>query len=134
MGTLLADHWLRFRLSGQRVWVQSLVRELGSHRPPDQETKTKQKQYCNKFNKGFRGFPAGPVVKNPPCNAGTWVRSLVGELKSDVASGQLSRSSATTEPARSGVHRPQPERLCVATTAARTPQLENPRTTMATGA
>ena len=32
---------------------------------------------------------------------GTWVRSLVGELKSDVTSGQLSRSSATTEPAGS---------------------------------
>ena len=63
---------------------------------------------------------------------GTWVRSLVGELKSDVTSGLLSRSSATTEPAHSGVHRPQPERLPVATTAARTPQLENPRTTMAT--
>ena len=39
-GTLLADQWLRLRLSGQGVWVPSLVRELGSHRLPDQETKT----------------------------------------------------------------------------------------------
>ena len=25
------------------------------------------------------GFPGGSVVKNPPANAGTWVRSLVRE-------------------------------------------------------
>ena len=26
-----------------------------------------------------KGFPGGPVVKNPPANAGTWVKSLVQE-------------------------------------------------------
>ena len=28
-----------------------------------------------------RGFPGGPVVKNPPCNAGTQVQTLVRELR-----------------------------------------------------
>ena len=27
----------------------------------------------------FRGFPGGAVVKNPPVNAGGWVRALVCE-------------------------------------------------------
>ena len=33
-----------------------------------------QKQYCNKFNNSLKtvhmDFPGGPVVKNPPANAG----------------------------------------------------------------
>ena len=29
----------------------------------------KQKQYYRKFNKDFREFPGGSVVKNPPANA-----------------------------------------------------------------
>ena len=37
--------------------------------------KPKQKQYCNKLNKDFKNgphwdFPGGPVVNNPPANAG----------------------------------------------------------------
>ena len=28
----------------------------------------------------MRGFPGGPMVKTPPSNAGTQVRSLVGKL------------------------------------------------------
>ena len=38
----------------QGVWVWSLVGELKSHRPQGQRTKTKQKQYCNKFNKDLK--------------------------------------------------------------------------------
>ena len=30
----------------------------------------------------IRDFPGGPVVKNPPSNAGDEVLSLVGELRS----------------------------------------------------
>ena len=30
----------------------------------------KQKQDYRKFNKDFREFPGGSVVKNPPANAG----------------------------------------------------------------
>ena len=33
------------------------------------------------------GLPCGPVVKNPPSNAGTQVRSLVGELRSHILWG-----------------------------------------------
>ena len=32
-------------------------------------------------------FPGGPVVKNLPSNAGTWVRSLVRELRSHKQQG-----------------------------------------------
>ena len=28
----------------------------------------------------MEGFPGGPVVKNPPANAGTWVWSLSGKI------------------------------------------------------
>ena len=38
-------------LAMQEVRVQSLVRELRPHMPPDQNIK--EKQYCNKFNKDF---------------------------------------------------------------------------------
>ena len=47
--------WLCFPM--QRVWVWSLVGELGSHMPHSQnKTKQniKQKQYCNKLNKDFK--------------------------------------------------------------------------------
>ena len=35
-------------------------------------------------NSHNRDFSGGPVIKNPLCNAGTWVWSLVGELRSQV--------------------------------------------------
>ena len=38
----------------QGVWVRSLVRELRSHMPHGKKQNTKQKQYCNKFNKDFK--------------------------------------------------------------------------------
>ena len=40
--------------SMQGVQIQSLVGELRSYMPWGQKTKTKQKQYCNKFNKDFK--------------------------------------------------------------------------------
>ena len=47
--------------SKQGVRVQSLVRDLRSHTPCDQKTKTyKQNQYFNKFNKDFK---RGPYLK-----------------------------------------------------------------------
>ena len=39
-GTSLAVQWLRLRLPMQGVWVRSLVRELRSHMPCGQKTKT----------------------------------------------------------------------------------------------
>ena len=36
------------------------------------------------FNLGSGDFPGGPAVKNQPSNGGTWVQSLVGELKSHI--------------------------------------------------
>ena len=37
-----------------------------------------------RYEMGCGDSPGGPVVKNPPCNVGTQVRSLVGELGSHV--------------------------------------------------
>ena len=46
----------------------------------------------------MRDFPSGPVVKNPPCNAGD-VSSIPGQgTKIPHASGQLSLCANTTEP------------------------------------
>ena len=57
-GTSLAVLWSRLHFPMQAVWVQSLVRELGSHRPQGQKNQhIKQKQYCNKFNKDFKNGP-----------------------------------------------------------------------------
>ena len=59
------------------------------------------KQVCHvgetkKTKATYRGFPDGPVVKNPPCNSGDMVRFLVGDLISHVE--QLSPCTATIEP------------------------------------
>ena len=55
-------------------------------------------------------FPGGPVVENPPSNAGD-VGSLPGRgTKIPHATGQLSLCAATTEPACSRAHVPQLER------------------------
>ena len=51
LGASLSIQWLRPHLPMQEVGVQSLVRKLRSHMPQHQKTKTKQKQYCNKFDK-----------------------------------------------------------------------------------
>ena len=48
---------------------------------------------------GIRDFPGGPVVKNPPSNAGD-VGSIPGRgTKIPHATGQLSPRAATTKPA-----------------------------------
>ena len=52
-GISLVAQWLRLCLPMQGLWVRSLVRQLRSHIPGGQKTKTKQKQYCNKFNINF---------------------------------------------------------------------------------
>ena len=46
-------------------WVQSLVRELRSHKSCDVTKKEKRKK-----NKTIWVFPGGPVGKTSPCNAG----------------------------------------------------------------
>ena len=52
----------------------------------------------------FWDFPGGPVVKNPPSNAGK-AGSIPGRgTKIRPAAGQLSQCATTTEPARSGAH------------------------------
>ena len=57
-----------------------------------------------------RDFPGGPVVKNPPSNAGN-AGSITGRgIKIPHAAGQLSPDTATTEPARSRAHVPQLEK------------------------
>ena len=54
--------------------------------------------------------PGGPMVKNPPSNAGD-VGSIPGRgTKIPHAAGQLSLHAATTEAVRSGTHVPQLER------------------------
>ena len=35
----------------------------------------------------LRDFPGGPVVKNPSCNTGTQVQSLVGDLRPHMPRG-----------------------------------------------
>ena len=50
-GTSMTAHWVRLCLPMQGLWVPSLVGELRSHMLCNQKTKTKQKHYCNIFNK-----------------------------------------------------------------------------------
>ena len=64
----------------------------------------------------MRDFPSGPVVKNPPCNAGD-VSSIPGQAtKIPQAEGQLSVQATTTEPVCSGACVPQLESPCATTT------------------
>ena len=46
----------------------------------------------------LRGFPGGPVVKNPHCKVGVRVQSLVGELKIPRAAVHYSLCTTATEP------------------------------------
>ena len=50
------------------------------------------------WNKKFRDFPGGPVVKNPPSNAGG--AGLIPGLGTKIphGTGQLSLCATTTEP------------------------------------
>ena len=40
----------------------------------------------------YRDFPGGPVVKTSPSNAGVWVQSLVGELRSHMTWSQNNKT------------------------------------------
>ena len=56
-----------------------------------------------------KDFPGGPVVKNPPSNAGD-TGSIPGQgTKISHAMGQLSPCATTREPTHSGAHVPQLE-------------------------
>ena len=46
--------WLRLCLPRQRVSIQSLVKEQGSHMPRRQKTKYKTEQYFNKLIKTLK--------------------------------------------------------------------------------
>ena len=50
----MAVQWLRLRLPLQVLWVRSLVGELGSHMPHDQNIKWKQ--CCSQFNEDLKKF------------------------------------------------------------------------------
>ena len=75
----------------------------------------------------FRDFPGGPVVKNPPSNAGdvgsipgrgTKIPHAVGQLSPRTKSTELARLNEracvpqTTEPMHSGAHAPQLQSPC----------------------
>ena len=50
--------WLRLHLPMQVVWVWSVVGEISSHTLHGQKNQnTKQKKYCNKYNKDFKNGP-----------------------------------------------------------------------------
>ena len=55
-GTSLVVQWLRLLLSMQGYRLDPWSEELRSHMPLSQRTKT-WKQYCNKYNKGFKNGP-----------------------------------------------------------------------------
>ena len=68
-------------------------------------------------------LPGGPVVKNPPSNAGD-VGSIPGRgTKIPHAVGQLSPCAATTEPAHSRASAPQLEKPACCKERSRVPQL-----------
>ena len=53
-----------------------------------------------------RDFPGGPVVKNPPSNAGDAVSIPGRGAKNPRAAGQLSPHTTTTEPIHPGACAP----------------------------
>ena len=66
--------------------------------------------YPQKFWKGDSwDFPGGPVVKNPPCNAGNLGLVHGWGPKIPQASRQQSPSTTATEPTCSGARVPQPD-------------------------
>ena len=96
--------------NSQRLQLLPSVKTLGQKFifflfKKDFETVCRKKKKFKR--KSQRDSPGGPVVKNPPSSAGD-VGSIPGlGTKIPCAAGQLSPSSATTEPARSGAHVPQ---------------------------
>ena len=62
-GTSVAVQWLRLHLPLQMLWVRSLVGELGSHMPHDQNIKWKQ--CCSKFNEDLKNSFSKKTPKKP---------------------------------------------------------------------
>ena len=57
-----------------------------------------------------RDFQGGPVVKNPPYNAGDTGLIIAQGIKILHVAGQLSQHATTTEPTRPGAYTPQLEK------------------------
>ena len=57
-------------------------------------------EYYSELKRNEREFPGGPVVKNPPSNAGDVGSIPGGGTKIPHATGQLSLCATTTEPVR----------------------------------
>ena len=104
-GTSLEVQWLRLRLPMQGVQVRSLVGELRSHVPHSQKTKTKQKQYCNKFNKDFKNGPHQKKknLKQKKRRSHLQIQSVVG-----IIHGQVPGSLQTGQPTAGAAVRPSP--------------------------
>ena len=82
-------YWIFFFFCWVHQWCKNQKRNKSQiERPKKKKMKRKfsnvhkyHKQYCRLQSSRNQqlGFHSGPVVKNPPANAGTWVRSLVQE-------------------------------------------------------
>ena len=76
------------KVTGHQGIVASLVLNHGIHFP-----------HCNRYSRNaYWDFPGGPVVKNPPCNAGD--RSLISGQGTNrpCATEQLNPCKAIREP------------------------------------
>ena len=73
--------------------------------------------YIQAKRKKSKDFPGGPVVKNPPSNAGDASSIPSGGIKIPHAMGQLGLQAETIEPTYSRAHAPQHEkpRACATT-------------------
>ena len=61
----------------------------------------------------FRDFPGGPVIQNPPCNAGD-MNSIPGQgTRIPHTARQLSPCARTTESSPSRAHEPRLARPCI---------------------
>ena len=63
----------------------------------------------------LRDFPGGPVVTDPPCNAGAAGLIPSGRTEIPSAVGELSPHAASIEPTCSGAHVTKSESQCIAT-------------------
>ena len=69
---------------------------------------------CSRSRKEFRDFPGGPVVRNPPCNAGDTGSISGWGTEIPHTTGQLSLQTTATEPESSTASEPQLESPCTA--------------------
>ena len=98
----------------RKAWNQDQIHPCSNLKLQERSCLTLRCQLPN-----CRGFPGGPVVKNPPSNAG-YMGSVCQRTKILHAAGQLSTCAATSEkPARCSYW------ACVP--GSWTPQLESPR-------